>query len=682
MHDRMRLVFVGCLVFALFVALPARSKPAVPKEAEYKRGDSNYYLARDVKVADSDAVILPETSFRQQDGSWFYLPRKKAPHEIYVQEMVDWLEPVTPPSMPLTAEGLGIKPDEMQVREPQGDVTVALPSSPSNFVPATNRMVIPDGATVKTGADGTAAILLGGVNSLRLAHNSQASVEQTVTPDLRSTRVDLQAGAAFSKVGLRPGAMQDYVVRTTFGTVKVKGTDFLTVVGVDHTNVILVQGVVEFDGPDGHKLALAKSNGTGDPQIIQSELAARGGRGAPPPVIGEMTMAVDFISSVNRKVKALREKEAAGATLTPAETQYLSLLRRVPVLIKLSLVEPKPSLAPSTVAAPAPMEAAPTPPGVGVEPVPAPSAAAAIPVPAPTPEKKVAVITPPAEPVPKPSPAKPVVQTPAAKSVAKKPAVKPAPAKPAPVKEESVAKTVPADSGDTTPLPAAPLPAGMTHIAGQLVTPVDLSTPGQMATRPEPKPVKPAKAVAATKRAPAKPAPAKPAPEDVGAKMTPPAPKVPASTTLEASARPLKATVHADGTVDFHGQTFSTAEFEAKLKDVMATKPHKTLLLHAANDVPYASIRELIDAGKQAGLQNVKLMTDGTTTSQETAAITPAPLAPAQAMKTDPMMAPRPAVPPPTRATVPDAPAEDTAAATTAPVPEGPISPVKNDTTP
>ena len=45
------------------------------------------------------------------------------------------------------------------------------------------------------------------------------------------------------------------------------------------------------------------------------------------------------------------------------------------------------------------------------------------------------------------------------------------------------------------------------------------------------------------------------------------------------SSRPLKATLHADGMVDFHGQSLSTADFEAKLKEVMATKPHKTLLL-------------------------------------------------------------------------------------------------------
>jgi biopolymer transport protein ExbD len=634
MHDRMRLVFAGCFVLALFGAVPARSKPPASKEVEYKRADSNFYFTRDVKASDPDAVILPETSFRQQDGSWFYVPHRKAPHEIYVKEMADWLEPVTPPSMPLTPEGLGIAPDAMQIREPQGDVTIALPDNPSNFFPATDRMAVPDGAIVKTGADGTTAVLLGGVNSLRLAPNSQASVEQTVTPDLRSTRVDLKSGAAFSKVGLRPGAAQDYEVRTEAGTVKVKGTDFLTVVGAGHTNVFLVQGVVEFDGPDGHRLALAKSNGSGEPQLIQSELAARGGKGTPPPVIGEATMAFDFIPTVNVKVKALREKEAAGTTLTPEEKQYLSLLRRVPVLVKLARVEP-PAPPPQE---PAAAVAAPAPP-----PAPAP----------PAPEKEVVKKAPVAEPV--------------------------AEEKPAPRTEPvTEAETPPPSEPETLPPPA--VPAGMAHIeGGELVTPVDLSTPGEKMTTtesaPKPKPAKPAKMAKTTPAAQPAPAVASTKPK------APPVVKV-SSAKPTPSSKPLKATLHADGMVDFRGQTLPTAQFETKLKEVMATRPHKTLLLHAANDVPFADIKELIDAGKEAGLQEVKLVPDATKTSTGTAAITPAPLAPAQAMKTEALMVPRPVVPPSTQATVPDAPAEDTAAAATAPAPAGPISPVKNDTVP
>ena len=92
--------------------------------------------------------------------------------------------------------------------------------------------------------------------------------------------------------------------------------------------------------------------------------------------------------------------------------------------------------------------------------------------------------------------------------------------------------------------------------------------------------------------------------------------------------------------------------------------------------MPYPNIKELIDAGKEAGLQEVKLVPDTKKAATGTATTAPAPLAPAQAMKTDPIMAPRPAVPPTAKlATVPDAPAEDTAASATAPVPAGPISP-------
>jgi biopolymer transport protein ExbD len=654
MPDRMRFVSAGCIVFVLCAALPARSKPAALPEAQYRHADSNFYFTRDVKAADPDAVILPETSFRQQDGVYYYQPRRKAPREIYVREMEDWLEPVTPPSMPLTPEGLGIKPDEMQVREPHGDVTVALPASPSDFVPATNRMVIPDGTIVKTGPDGTAAVLLGGVNSLRLAPNTQASVEQTVAPDLRSTRIDLKSGAAFSKVGLRPGAAQDYEVRTPSGTAKVKGTDFLTVVGVDHTNVFLVQGVVAFDGPDGRQLALARSNGTGEPQIIQSELATHGGHGPPPPVIGEATMAFDFIPTVNVKVKKLREKEASGATLTPEETKYLGLLRRVPVLIKLELVAPTPSLSPSTVAVPV---IAPVPPAAAAAPetktavtAPAPviKSESAAPKPAPAPEKKVAAKKP------------------------AKPAKKTVEAQPAP-------RPVAMDS-DEAPAPA-PLPAAMSNLAAEIVTPVDLSTPGEKTTttEPAPKPVKPARPLVAKKTSPVR----KPAAAGDKSYATM------GSYHVTPSTKPLKATVHADGTVDFRGQKLATADFEAKLKEVMLSRPHKTLLLHASSDVPFANIKEIIDAGKEAGLQEVKLVSDGKKDSGVALAAAPLPLAAAPTMKAQAMMAPRPAAAPtsaptlaPASATVPDAPAEDPATAASASVPQGPISPVKDDTTP
>jgi biopolymer transport protein ExbD len=353
MHELTRFVPAGFL--ALILAAPAWSAPLAPKdntkEVEYKRADGSYYLRRDVLRADPDAVILPQATLRQAGASYFLRPRHRAPRELYLSEVRDWLEPITPPDMPAS---LGIAPDVMQIREMHGDVQMALPASPSAFAAATEGQTIPDGAIVKTGADGSAAVLFGGVNSARLAPSSQASVEQTITPELRSTRVDLKSGAVFSKVGLRPGEKQDYEVRTPEGTAMAKGTDFLTVAAADHADVFVAQGVVEFVGPDGKRLGEVKSTGKGELEVLQSS------PGDAAAVTDELTLALDFIPTVNLKVKGLRDKVASGTKLTPQEDKYLGLLRRVPVLVKLAQVAPPP-----IVVAPVPkpvIHAAPPPP--------------------------------------------------------------------------------------------------------------------------------------------------------------------------------------------------------------------------------------------------------------------------------------------------------------------------------
>ena len=61
----------------------------------------------------------------------------------------------------------------------------ALPSAPGNFVPATENMSLANGAVLRTGKDGTAAVLFGGVDSARLMPNSDGTVQQTVTSGTR-----------------------------------------------------------------------------------------------------------------------------------------------------------------------------------------------------------------------------------------------------------------------------------------------------------------------------------------------------------------------------------------------------------------------------------------------------------------------------------------------------------------
>lgn len=358
--------------FALILAA-ALTTPASAKKEEYKRADANFYWKGDVLKVDPAAVILKAEDYTRKDDSYFVTSSKGPRKEVYIQVVNDWIEPITPPSMPAT---LGVAPDAMQIREPQGDVQVALPTAPANFVKATEGMTIPNGSVVKTGADGTAAVLFGGINSARLIPNSQAAVQQTVTPQLRSTEIDLTKGAVFSKVGLRPGEKQDYRVHTPFGVAAAKGTDFVSIAMPARTDVWIAQGVVQFDQPGGATIGTVKSEGTGALKIIRFPLMSDPHQ-AMMASAETMTSAMNFIPMVNLKTKALREQAAKGVKLTDKENEYLNRIKRVPCLIKLSLVEP-PAPAPTPIPTP---KLTPTP-----KPIPTPTPKPALkptPVPAP-----------------------------------------------------------------------------------------------------------------------------------------------------------------------------------------------------------------------------------------------------------------------------------------------------------
>ena len=319
--------------FSFAALVPAAGKPAAPM-AEYKRTDTNYYLGSLVLKADPSALILDTGEYHQKGDSYFIKVHHKAPSEIYIATTRDWLEPVTPPSMPVS---LGILPDVMQIRETQGDVSVVLPSGPGTYVPATEEMPIPNGTLVKTGPGGTTAVLFGGVDSVRLAPNSEAVVEQEVTPQLRSTKVDVKSGVVFSKVGLRPEEKQDYRVHTPFGTAVAKGTDFACVVMPDRTDVWIAQGTVEFDKPDGETVAKVKSPGTGALRLIRFP-AIEDPRRALLAGSESLTLMMNFIPTVDLKIKGLREEVTEGVTLTTRERKYLDLLKHVPCLLRLTLV--------------------------------------------------------------------------------------------------------------------------------------------------------------------------------------------------------------------------------------------------------------------------------------------------------------------------------------------------------
>jgi hypothetical protein len=92
-------------------------------------------------------------------------------------------------------------------------------------------------------------------------------------------------------------------------------------------------------------------------------------------------MAMDFIPMVDLKIKTLRDQMAQGMKPTPREKMYMSLMKRVPCLIKLALVPP-PALAPPVEKTPAATPAGPKPAGPKpAEPKPAEPKPAAAPAP-------------------------------------------------------------------------------------------------------------------------------------------------------------------------------------------------------------------------------------------------------------------------------------------------------------
>ena len=557
----------------------------VPKEAarlptaEYKRSDTNFYPKGDIVKTHPTAVIIAAARVTQKDDSYFFTPLKKAPKEMYVESLNDWIEPITPPDMPAS---LGVPPDAMQIREPQGDVQVALPSAPANFTPVTNGMTLPNGAVVKTGEGGTAAVLFGGVDSARLMPNSAAAVQQTVTAQSRSAEVDLTAGGIFSKVGTQVGVKGNYEVHTPFGNAGAAGGDFVTITTAAHTDVWVAQGTVYLENPDSKIAETTTSTGTGPlkimrlPQITDPQLSAQAD-------VETLTMALNFIPLANQKIKALHDKKASGTALTANEESYLKRIKEVPCLIKLALVEP-PAPPPAPIPAPAPVIAPLTP---------APALAPAPP--------------PPANPKPL------IVMVHSDGTVRFKGANMELPAFQS--KLEKLVKS--------SPDQAFVVKQGKTVSYEKVKAVMDAFTAAQ------------AKNVSVTMPPVPPPAPvATPAPAI--APLTP-APTLAPAPPPPSNPKPLTVTVHSDGTVRFKGANLGLAEFQSKLETLVKASPNQALVIKAGKNVPYDKVKTVLDLCTAAQVLNVTVsvpvpatpVPSATTVAPEAAAPTP-PLASSQ----------------------------------------------------
>jgi hypothetical protein len=154
------------------------------------------------------------------------------------QHSLYWSEPITPPS--------GVAPqvgsDEMKIVEISGPVSVTLPGNESRDGQV--GMIVPSGSTISTSGGSSAAIFMGGVNSVRLLPDTDVQITQQLSGSLRKTVIALHQGTVFNRVGHRDGETQSYQVETPNGVAVAKGTEFADSLAGGHHYVFAVKGIV------------------------------------------------------------------------------------------------------------------------------------------------------------------------------------------------------------------------------------------------------------------------------------------------------------------------------------------------------------------------------------------------------------------------------------------------------
>lgn len=154
------------------------------------------------------------------------------------QHSLYWAEPITPPD--------GVAPqvgsNEMKLVELDGSLSVKLPGG--NVQDGAVGMIVPSGSTISTSSGSSAALFMGGVNSVRMMPDTEIQVTQQVDGSLRKTVVALQRGTVFNRVGHHDGEKQSYQVETPQGVSVAKGTEFADSLTNGHHYVFVVKGIV------------------------------------------------------------------------------------------------------------------------------------------------------------------------------------------------------------------------------------------------------------------------------------------------------------------------------------------------------------------------------------------------------------------------------------------------------
>ncbi len=305
---------------------------AEPANLWYRQApEGPFALLADVRASDLSAIILRPGEAKQDGDRWQLTALPPGPDAVWLEESHDWIEPLTSAD---PAKRVKVKPGEMRVVDTHGEAWVRTAESLDKGATARKGALFAEGAILSTGGNGSAAVMLGGFCSVRLAPSSEAKIQMQVAGGKRTIRVELIQGAAFCKVGRRTGEVQDFQVRTSFGTATADGTDFAVVQFPQRTEVWVVEGKVSVS--DGSCDAFVVAPHDGVPGVERTPF------GRVDPAQGRtanqetLTALLRLTPVLNRQSTALREKMQKGRPLSESEQSYLARVPQIKIVRRLA----------------------------------------------------------------------------------------------------------------------------------------------------------------------------------------------------------------------------------------------------------------------------------------------------------------------------------------------------------
>jgi len=227
------------------------------------------------------------------------------------QKPVYWAEPVTPPN---PSEGVSVGPTEMKLAEVRGDVKVISPLGEATS--AKDAMTVTSSSRYELGENSSAAILIGGVDSVRLTPFTTATITSKLEGGVRTTLIDLQEGIVFNKVGQRDGEKQDYRVKSPVGVAAARGTDFANLYHDGHFVTMGVQGAVGVSNSGGAPVGLVAPGDAHTPAYF-----ALGGNGNQKNNDILQILATAF--QINTKTNSIITSIQNGVNPSPQQQAYL-----------------------------------------------------------------------------------------------------------------------------------------------------------------------------------------------------------------------------------------------------------------------------------------------------------------------------------------------------------------------